>query len=135
MQKATSKFDYRTIISFTKACEKVGVDPSILPDVSMIPKEFRKEVISCYKLFIIFKAINNGWIANFTNPNQLKYFPWLKVNSSGSGFVFADSYCYYGYANSLTGAHLCTDTSEKAIFIGETFGAEYVDFFLNQKTA
>ena len=128
-----TKFDFKTIKSFEDACKKEGIDPSALPDVSMIPEEFHKAIIGCYKLFIIFKAINNDWIADYTNPNQVKYFPWLKVNSAGSGFGFSGS--HYGCVGTVAcvGSRLCTDTSEKAIYIGKQFCEEYADFFLNRK--
>jgi hypothetical protein len=124
------RFNFRTIKSFEDACKKEKVDPEKLPDVSMIPEEFRKAIIAVYKLFIIFKAINNDWIVDFTNFSQIKYYPWLRVNSSGSGFDFSASLYHYGYAAALVGSRLCTDTSEKAIYISKQFGEEYAKFFL-----
>jgi hypothetical protein len=86
-----TKFDFKTIKSFEDACKKEGIDPTKLPDVSMIPEEFRGAIIAVYRLFIIYKAINNGWVADYTNNNQYKYYPWFQVNSSGSGFGFSVS--------------------------------------------
>lgn len=123
-------FDFRTIKSFDDACKKEGIDPNALPDVSMIPEPLRKALIGCYKLFIIFQAINNGWLADFTKSNQVKYFPWLRVNSAGSGFDFALSSCGYGYTYASVGSRLCAESREKALYIGEQFGAEYAEFFL-----
>ncbi len=128
--KGSSGFDYKTIKSFEDACKKENIDPTSLPDVSMIPEELRKAIIAVYKLFIIFKAINNGWIADFTNKNQWKYFPWLRVNSSGSGFDFSDSPYDCDYARTTVGSRLCTDTSDKAEYIGEQFREEYGEFLL-----
>jgi len=128
------KFDFKTIKSFEDACKKENVDPVALPDVSMISEEFRKAIIAVYKLFIIFKAINNGWVADFANYNQHKYYPWLSVLSSGFGFDYSSS--YFDDANTFVGSRLCTDTSEKAIYIGQQFGIlgqEYKDFFLRSK--
>ena len=132
--KTTAKFDFRTIRSFEDACKKENIDPIALPEVSMIPEEFRKALIAAYKLFIIFKAINNGWVADFTNSNQGKYYPYLWVLSSGFRFVFSN----YDYVNTgtIVGSRLCTFSSEAAIYIGQQFGvdgSEYKDFFLNQK--
>ena len=124
------KFDFRTIHSFEDACKKEGIDPSLLPDVTMIPHEFRQAMIGGYKLFMIFKAINDGWIADFTNSNQYKYYPWLRINSAGSGFDGAVSGCDYVAAATCVGSHLCTDTRQKALYIGQTFAAEYATFFL-----
>jgi len=125
-----SDFDYRSIKSFEDACAKEGVDPTLLPDCSMILEEFREALINAYKLFVIFKAINNGWVADFTNPNQVKYFPWMKVNSSGSGFGFAHSVYDFDRSSSHVGSRLCTYDPEVAVYIGEQFAPEYAKFHL-----
>jgi hypothetical protein len=128
--KAKEKFDYKTIKSFEDACKKENIDPEKLPDVSMIPTSFQKAIINCYKLYIIFKAINNGWTPNWNDYNQYKYYPWFKVLSSGSGFDFSSSIYHFDLTRTVVGSRLCTDTSEKALYIGEQFGKEYVEFFL-----
>jgi hypothetical protein len=131
--KESIPFDFRTIKSFEDACKKENVDPSLLPDLSMIPEEFRNPLMAVYRLFIIFKAINNEWIANYGDSNQYKYYPWFRVLSSGSGFGFSDSNFIYGHTLTLVGARLCTDTSEKALYIAQQFEAEYKDFILLSK--
>ena len=123
-------FDFRTIKSFEDACQKENVNSSLLPDFSLIQEEFRKPLIAVYKLFLIFKAINNGWVPDYGNSDQNKYFPWFRVLSSGSGFSFSSSNCHCGAADTTVGARLCTDTSEKALYIAQQFEAEYKDFFL-----
>lgn len=121
-------FDYKTIKSYEDACAKLGIDPLKLPDVSNIPEEFAKPIIAAYKIMIIFKAINNGWTPDWSNSNQWKYFPWYGVLSSGFGFGAAGYLCTA--ATSAVGSRLCTDSSEKALYIAKTFEAEYKDFFL-----
>ena len=121
-------FDFKTIKSFEDACAKENVDPTALPDVSMVPEEFRKPIINAYKLMIIYKAINNGWRPDWSKSSQWKYFPWYGVLSSGFGF--SDSRYYYGLTTTIVGSRLCTDSSEKAIYIAEQFQAEYQEFFL-----
>ena len=122
------EFDFRTIKSFEDACAKEGIDPTKLPDVSMIPEDFRKPIISQYKKQIVFKAINNGWVPDWNNYDQPKYFPWFKVLSSGFGF----SHSHYGYdsTNSHCGSRLCCSSSEKALYIAERFEQLYIDDFL-----
>ena len=132
MSKKSTKnqpvFDFRTIKSFEDACAKENIDPAALPDVSMIPEYLRKPIIAAYKLMIIFLAINNGWRPDWSNSNQKKYYPWYWVLSSGLGF--SRSYCGYDGTYTFVGSRLCTDTSEKAIYISEQFREEYADFFL-----
>jgi len=96
----------------------------------MILPEFRKSIINMYKLYIIYKAINNGWIANYSNNNQTKYFPWYRVLPSGSGFDFSDANYTFDFSVTDVGVRLCTDTREKALYIAETFGEEYREIFL-----
>ncbi len=133
-KESITKFDYKTIKSFEDACKKEKVDPTKLPYVSMIPEEFREAIINVYKLFIIFKAINNGWIADFSNWNQYKYYPWFEIQKvSGSGFVFSNSLYFFTYTHSDVGVRLCTDSSEKALYIAKRFEAEYKEFLLNSK--
>jgi hypothetical protein len=130
MKTKKTKFDYRTIKSFEDACKKIGVDPTALPDVSMIPEEFRASIIAMYKLYVIYKAINNEWEANYGDSNQEKYWPYYRVLSSGSGFDF--SLTFYGYASSysLVGSRLCTYSREVALYIADQFQEEYKAIFL-----
>ena len=77
---------------------------------------------------IIYKAINNGWKPDWNNYDECKYYPWFGVLSSGFGF---DS-SVYRYDRSITavGSRLCTDSSEKALYIAKQFESEYKDYFL-----
>lgn len=126
--KTSKSFDFKTIKTFEDACKKEGIDPNNLPDVSMIPEELRKFLIAVYKLAIIFKAINNDWIANYGDSHQYKYSPWFYVLSSGFGF--STSVCIYGCAGTTVGSRLCCDSAEKALYIAKQFEAEYKDFLL-----
>lgn len=126
--KSSEKFDYKSIKTFEDACKKLGLDPAALPDVSNIPEDLRKPIIANYKLTIIYRAINNGWRPDWSNWDQYKYFPWYRVLSSGFGFSSAS----YGYddTDSNVGSRLCTDTSEKALYIANQFEDLYKDYFL-----
>ena len=127
MTTKTKKINFQTIKSFEDACKKENIAPS-LPDVSMLPEEFRKPVIAGYKLMVIYKAINNGWIPDWSNDDQYKYYPWFGVLSSGFGF----SISRYTYVSTITdvGSRLCTDTREKALYMASQFEQEYKDYFL-----
>ena len=126
--KPSTVFDYKTIKTFEDACKKLDLDPTKLPETSGILEEFAKPIIAAYKLMIIYKAINDGWKPDWSNRDQYKYYPWFEVLSSGFGFSAAS----FGYvlAFAYVGSRLCTDTSQKAIYIGEQFAAEYKDYFL-----
>ena len=124
--KSVAPFDYKKIKTFEDACMKEGHDPEILPDVSLMPEHCRKSIIAFFKLIIIFKAINNGWLPDWSNLNQFKYYP--SYNFLSSGFGFDDLHYYYTVWNAPVSSRLCTDTSEKALFIAKQFKTEYKDY-------
>ena len=126
--KPSTVFDYKTIKTFEDACKKLDLDPTKLPETSGILEEFAKPIIAAYKLMIIYKAINDGWKPDWSNRDQYKYYPWFEVLSSGFGF--SDTYYRCAHSSTPVGSRLCTDTSQKAIYIGEQFAAEYKDYFL-----
>jgi len=129
VDKKVAEFNFKTITSFEKACEKEGIDPNALPNMDGCLDEFKKAIIAVYKLFIIHKAINNGWIPRMGDVNQLKYWAYHWVLSSGLGFGGSDYGCGGTYA--LVGSRLCTFSPEGAMFIAETFTQEWADFKLN----
>lgn len=70
------------------------------------------------------------WIPDWDNTSQKKWFPFFRL-SSGFGFAYSDFDC--DGAGTAVGSRLCTNTSEKALYIGEQYGVlgqEYKDFFL-----
>ena len=126
-----SKFDYRTIKTVADAYEKTGFVMPSLPELPpSLAEEFREALLAVYNLFVVFKAINDGWVADYTDWNQTKYYPWQRVNSAGSGFDFSLSIYDYGSTYTYVGSRLCTDTSEKALYIGKQFAPEYEKFML-----
>lgn len=131
-KKSTKKekpFDYKTIKSFEDACKRKGIDATQLP-VVLVP-EITKQLIAVYKLMVIFLAINDGWEADFNNWNQTKYYPWYRCLSSGFGFDSSDY--FYSFTHTSVGSRLCTNTSEKALYISKQFKAEYEDYILIKK--
>ncbi len=128
-----TKFDFKSIKTFEDACKKEGINPLQLPDMSMIDLGMGKALIAAYKLFVIFKAINDGWEPNWNNDSTYKYFPWFGVAADEArpgGFGFSYSHCDNRYTFTLCGSRLCTDTSEKAMYIASTFKDLYIDFML-----
>lgn len=123
----------KDINSFETACQKVGVDATVLPEVSMLPEKHRKSIIAYYKLIIIAQAINDGWEPNWNNSSEYKYYPWLYVKASdekpsGSGLSYDDC----GYVTSFTtvGSRLVFKSREAARFFGETFTDLLTDYLL-----
>lgn len=75
----------------------------------------------------IVKAFNEGWMPDWTNSNEGKYYPWFKIGSpSGGGFSFRVYDCWY--ANSNVGSRLCYKSADLAKHTGQLFESIYKDF-------
>ncbi|MDP3679753.1 MAG: hypothetical protein Q8R22_02835 [Flavobacterium sp.] len=75
----------------------------------------------------IVKAFNEGWVPDWTNSNEGKYYPWFKMGSpSGGGFSF-DGYDYWR-TYSYVGSRLCFKSADLAKHAGQLFESIYKDF-------
>lgn len=116
------------IKSFEDACKARNIDPTVLPDVSLLSKEHGEYLVNMYKLAIIVEAINGDWVADFGDHDQRKYFPWFYVEEghvpgSASGFSYL-GYAY-AYARTRVGSRLCFSSSDSARHAGEQFRELY----------
>jgi hypothetical protein len=75
----------------------------------------------------IAKAFNEGWVPDWTNSSQGKYYPWFKMGSPSGGGV---SYfvCANWSTNSSVGSRLCFKSSDLAKHAGQLFESIYKDF-------
>lgn len=112
--------------TYEDACRILGLHSySELPYED--PKTKDQEAINAYaKIFIIARALNEGWVPDWKNSSQYKYYPWFDL-SAGSGFS------YYGYGDSLAGtsvgSRLCYKSRELAEYAGKQFLAIYKEAF------
>ncbi len=108
-------------ISFEHACELKGVKPEDeLPFPS--PKNNRQQLHNVNeKLYFIAEVINNGFVADFNNPNQKKWRAWFIWDASKSAFVFSLTYCNYDNAHSNVGVRLYFENTEDAQYFGKQF--------------
>lgn len=115
---------YTEIKSFEDACKVHGIDPSILPDVTALQQGMGDYIVNSYKLAVIVAAINDGWVPDYSNYNQRKWYPWFWCENgykpgSGSGFSFVVSVCYF--TDSRVGARLVFESEEKCEYTAKTF--------------
>lgn len=75
---------------------------------------------------VITKALNDGWVSNWNDSSEYKYFPWFYL---GDNFRYFRYDGYYGWdSGSLTSARLCFKSSELAIYAGRQFTEVYKKF-------
>lgn len=81
-----------------------------------------------YKIIkVVTEVLNEGWVPDWKNINQYKYYPWFDM-SSGSGLSY-DDYVYL-YSYSAVGSRLCFKSRELAEYACKQFIKEYTDFFI-----
>lgn len=80
------------------------------------------------KLTLIARALNEGWVPDWKDDRQYKYYPWFESNKSGSGLSYLD---YDGWITFTgVGSRLCFKSSEIAEYAGKTFKKLYEQYFL-----
>ena len=84
-------------------------------------------LIALNKLFTIAQAWNkeDGFVPDFSNRNQWKYFPWFTYNNDAAGFVFANAANAATYASAHFGSRLCFKSESRA----EQFGKQFADLY------
>jgi hypothetical protein len=110
---------FTDIKSFQDACEELGISTKIGNGIDTPDEAAYK------KLKVITKAINQGWVADWDNTNQRKWFPWF-VLSSGFGFSHANFGCDATVTD--VGSRLCFESEEKAAYAGRQFLELYKEF-------
>ena len=116
------------VSSYEKALDYLGRENNVC--MCGIADKHGKAMIAIHKLITIAEAWNkaDGFVPDYDNPNQWKWFPWFK--KTPAGFVCA----YTNYTASTThanfGSRLCFKSSERARQFGEQFIDLWNDFLL-----
>lgn len=124
-QECFKEKTYESIKTFEDACNKLNIDPK-----SVINKNDTVDEIAYKKLKIIIKAINDGWIPNWKDNDERKWWPWFVLSS---GFGFSDSVYSYTHSNADVGSRLCFESEEKSDYAANTFIDLYKDFLTINK--
>ena len=84
-------------------------------------------LIALNELFTIAQAWNkeDGFVPDFSDWKQDKWFPWFMYNKDAAGFVCADTSSTPTYAGANFGSRLCFKSSARA----EQFGKQFADLF------
>lgn len=91
-----------------------------------------KALVALNKLFTIAEAWNkaDGFVPDFADRGQWKYFPWFKYDDKTAGFVFAYTANAASIANASFGSRLCFISESRAKEFGEKYVDLYNDVFL-----
>lgn len=123
-------------MDFTVAQKVVSRNAVRLEDVTRLVQSLNpshiEALIALNELFTIAQAWNkeDGFVPDFSNRNQWKYFPWFTYNNDAAGFVCAYTDNTAAYANAYFGSRLCFKTPERAEQFGKQFDDLYNKVFL-----
>ena len=100
--------------------------------ISDITPKHIDALIALNKLFTIADAWNkeDGFIPNFSNWEQDKWFPWFKYDKDVAEFVCADTINAATAASAHLGSRLCFKSSARAAQFGRQFADLYNKIFL-----
>lgn len=115
----------------TKVTERVKTFEDALRELELDEDEFKEscenleiDEIAYRKIKIIVKALNEGWVPDYANNSEYKYYPYFLYNKT-SGFGFDVSFTYCEYALSITGARLVFKSRELSDYAGNQFNDIY----------
>lgn len=117
---------------YDKACEYLGINSEFVFDCE---DAHRKAFMSLYMLTIIAQAWNkiDGFVPDYSNSRQDKWFPWFYYNKEHAGFVFASTFHTPAVTYAYFGSRLCFKSSNRARQFGEMFTDLFNDFLLFNK--
>ena len=123
-------------MDFTVAQKVVSRNAVRLKDVTRLVQSLNpshiEALIALNELFTIAQAWNkeDGFVPDFSNSNQWKYFPWFTYNNNAAGFVYAHTTNAATYAYAYFGSRLCFKSESRAEQFGKQFAHLYNKVFL-----
>lgn len=102
-----------------------------IKDAEILIKELNPKhieaLVALNRLFTIAEAWNkeDGFVPDFSDWNQNKWYPWFKYDNDAAWFVYAYAYSAPTYASANFGSLLCFKTSERA----EQFGKQFIELY------
>lgn len=100
--------------------------------ISDINPKHIKALIALNELFTIAEAWNkeDGFVPDFSDCNQDKWFPWFMYDEDAAGFVYALTHSTSSSAYASLGSRLCFKSSARAAQFGKQFVDLYNEVFL-----
>lgn len=112
--------------TYEDACSVTGEPP--VDEAKLKKAGLTDDEIAYRKIKTIAKALNEGWVPDWSNSNQKKWFPWFDLSSGG--FVFDATYCANSCAAAGNASRLCLKSDELATYAGKQFLHLYKIFIL-----
>ena len=135
-ESARKALDIKPNTDFYVVKRKYSEKVAHLEDVARLVTDINpmhiEALIALNELFTIAQAWNkdDGFVPDFSDWNQSKWFPWFKYDEDTARFVYAYTNGTPTVANANIGSRLCFNTSERAEQFGKQFAELYNKVFL-----
>ena len=103
------------IKTFKDACKALKIEP-IIPSFEDVPEHIRPVLSAQFQLMLIIEAVNEGWVPDWNNWNEYKYYPYFDMEGD---FSLSNVTCGYGYSD--VSSRLCFKSRDLARSTAETF--------------
>src|SRR5574344_904554 len=102
--------------SYEAATKYLHYKADVKTKLTGINPKHTKALVALNALFTIADAWNkaDGFVPDFSNRNQNKWFPWFRYSDDAAGFVFANSSYTASAAAASFGSRLCFKTDKRA---------------------
>lgn len=130
-ESARKALGLETDDGFRAASWLTGEDALSISKVSHFVHEINPKhaeaLIALNKLFTLAEAWNkeDGFVPDFSDCNQDKWFPWFKYDNDAARFVYANTADAPTNASAGLGSRLCFKSSARA----EQFGTQFADLY------
>lgn len=111
----------KLIKSYEDACEHQNLKPLTIENFRHELPEDQEAAFAYHQMVIIYRAINQKRKPNYNDPNEYRYWPWMKWDKLASGFGFVGTSYGDSITNTGVGARLCCFSAEHAKYIGTQF--------------
>lgn len=135
-ESARKALGFKPNMDFTVTQKVVSRNAVSLEDVTRLVQSLNpshiEALIALNELFTIAQAWNkeDGFVPDFSDWEQDKWFPWFVYDKDAAGFVCATTHIAPSYAYAAIGSRLCFKSSARAAQFGKQFADLYNKVFL-----
>lgn len=112
-QKITDRIN-----GYSDACSDQGIIPLTIDHFNFLPEQDRRPTFLFHQHTVIIRSLNEGWVPDWANHNEIKYEPRFK-KTGGAGFGFSGANCVGWGSYSAVGSRLYLRTEELAKHFGK----------------
>lgn len=135
-ESARKALGFKPNMDFTVTQKVVSRNAVRLEDITRLVQSLNpshiEALIALNELFTIAQAWNkeDGFVPDFSDCEQDKWFPWFVYDNDAAGFVYAYTHTSPSVAAAFFGSRLCFKSSARAAQFGKQFADLYNKVFL-----